>query len=729
MPQEPGSSQRRLDIAYVEGVNNLVDFTVGKPTEFYHAENARSKTIGTVEKREGQTVLGTNADGTPFVTTANYSIFNFQNTVNQGFYRISANENNLISINVEDDIFLSDTGQIDPTKLLRLTIYLDDTFTMTEQVNNANGILATIYYLDSTDSWVPLTGLGTNIPGGEFDVTYAEGCTFLVNADAANMYIDTDFVTVHDSSYAPGHLFNSPVASRVNYYKSRLYLADYVQFGVRYPTTILRSSYTMGIIALVNADTTLSMDNNGFHNYNQFPPANTFVIAVAEQIKVAESLGVGNGQVNPTPPTATPTPFPFPYSSSPLQITIVNGVTTLVPQSIPVTDTTYFYTNPGANSYDIYRGGNFVANLVVSAITQTTISGILTAPGQIPSFDLQAADEIWIAGTYTGTKVFRWVNNSSVVGRDVKQYDTFKLSGGENDPITMMINVGNIMIISNKSAMTTWNDYTIENFDLDVGCVSKQGYVKVLGALYFIHYTGIYTTSGAVPQIISNKVQKYIQGATKAGLEASAAGKKGRNIFFTIGDVTLYKQDGSINKICKDVCLEYNIIQENWYIHTNVKASEFATFVETINPDRLELADTSGNHAIKEFLHGETDDGEIIHFRVDTQKLTLQPANFEYSNNLVALLVETERGSSMQVFANLEKNNPVEEYYPIQGNIRKGLSIIKFSEKDGFRGQPPICRLVSVSIRDSSKQRCKIARMSVIFIPTTEEIRDNDIDY
>jgi len=281
-----------------------------------------------------------------------------------------------------------------------------------------------------------------------------------------------------------------------------------------------------------------------------------------------------------------------------------------------------------------------------------------------------------------------------------------------------MRNVGNVMMIGNKGTLASWNDYTLENFDMGVGCVSKNGHVKMLGTLYFLDYTGVYSTNGGVPTLVSNKVEKYITGATKAGKEACAAGKKGRSVFFTLGDVTLYKDDGSVSKTLSDVCLEYNITQQSWYVHTNVKATQFATYIEATDVDRLEFIDHGGIKSVKEFLSGDTDNGDEIHFRVDTMKLTMMGENFDLSGKPISIITETERGSAMQVFANLEND---EEYYPLEGRITKGLSIVKFTNKDGDRGQPPDCRLVSLSIRDSSKQRCKINRIALSMIPTTEE--------
>lgn len=651
---EPGRAQQRINIPYFEGVNSLVSFNIGKKTELFHAENARSKTVGTLEKREGQTVLGVNTSNKPFVTTANYGLFSFQNSAGQGLYRISVAENSTLSINVADTIFASDVNKIEfttspNTNLLPLSIGVADYLNISEKINDNTGNVVNIYYINSANQWVPLTGSGANIPGGVFDYTYAEGCVFLVNQNSDNRYIGPDGVTVTTATSGSGHLFNTPPASRINFYKNRLYLADFVRSGVRYKTTVLRSSYPMGIISLLNDD----------------------------------------------------------YANA------VSGST------INVTDTKYFYADSGANKYEVYRGSTFIAEITVTRVNETSIVATWTGT---PSF--LSSDEVWISGTYTGQKVFRWISNPTTTGKDVKQYDTFKLSGGENDPITMMTNIGNVMLVSNKNAMTTWNDYTLENFDLEIGCVSKKGYVKMLGTLYFMHYTGVYVTSGSVPKLVSNKIEKYITGATKSGKENSVAGKKGRSIFFTLGDVTLYKLDGSVNKILNDVCIEYNLVQENWYIHTNVKASEFATFVEESDSDRLELIDTSGNHAVKEFLSGETDDGQEIHFRIDTLKLTTQPNNFEYSSKLIALLVEAERGAAMQVFVNLENN---EEYYAVDGTVTKGLSVIKITDKDSSRGKPPYCRLVSVSLRDSSKQLCKISRMTLVTLPTTDENSDSNI--
>lgn len=616
--QEPGANEKRYNIEYVEGVNALSSFNVAKKTELRHAENARSTQIGCIEKRAGQTALGYSSGTTPFVATGNYGLFYFDpNTplTNQGLYRIS---------------------KVSP----------DST--------------ASIYYLaTTTDIWTKLSGEGTSITVGQFDYTPAEGCMFLVNHEDENRYISTNGTTVYDSTSAAGHLYNSPKAHRCNFYKGRLYLANYTYGSYDYKTSVIRSSYPMGLVSLVNAD----------------------------------------------------------YSAT---ATDINPAT-----DFKVTDTKYIYAVSGADSYDIYRGGTLITTVTVSAVNETYVtvsSGTITG--------LKASDEIWIAGTYSGTKIFRWPKNPTIAGKDVKQYDTFKLAGGDNDGITMLTNIGNVLMVANKSSLSSWNDYTLENFDLGIGNVSENGYVKLLGSLYFMHYTGVYATSGGIPKLISNKVERYITGATKAGLEACAAGKKGRSIFFSIGDgnanegVTLYNPDGSIEKVLYGVCLEYNLTQENWFIHTNVKASEFATFISSTDTDKLMMTDTGTDLKVKEFLSGTTDDGTEIPFRIDFNRMTLNPL-FERINNPVALLLDTERGSNMKVFVSIVEGNP--EWYEVDGDITKGLSVVKITEKDGdgTRGLPPACRLLDVSIRDSSNQICRLNRASLVFLPSNQDAIEN----
>jgi len=586
----------RIPIPYFEGVNTLVGSNIAKKEEFEYVANARSKTIGTIEKREGTRRLGN-----IITATGNYGLFFFENNngVNTGFFRIS-------------------------------TV----------------AAVTTIYYLKTDATWTPLTAEGTNLSAAQFSSTIAEGCCFLVNNTDANRYIESDGSTVVTSAVATGHLYGSPKANKINYYKDRLYLGDYTA-TTRYKNGIMMSSKPLGIVALVDGD-----------------HAN---IAADSEIKV--------------------------------------------------TDLKYIHST---DTLDVYRGGTKIADITIDAknadANTITINTVTMAFGT----DFKSADEIWVDGTYTGAKKLRWADNPSS-GIDVQVYDTLKLTGGQNDRITMMTNINDVMVIGNKSSLSVWNDYNLRNIDIGVGCVSDRGYDKAFGKLYFVDYTGLYSFSGeGLPKLESAKIQKYFDGATKAGLEASAVGKQGMSIFVAIGDVTLYKADGSIDRELDDVVLELNLRQNNWFVHTGLKVEQFATYNKSSIVDRLEFASSESNYPIFELFNGFVDDDvsnprEIL-MEVVTPPITLNK-NFENFSYPTRIIVETERGSNLKCFIALDNGDP----YEIKGDIKKGCTILKVTKRNDDTSEPPRCKQIKLFLKDYSTQLCKISRIAIEALITNEE--------
>ena len=482
MPKESGQKSARIAIQYFDGVNSTVSQSIARRTELSHAENARAPIIGVLEKREGQVKIGLDSDGGTFKTIGNYGL-----------------------------------------------VYFDDGGTYSQgliQIASENGIAANMYYLNNSDVWVQVpndNALGLSLEYADF--AKVDNNLVIVNGIDSNRMITGSIgssATVSTSATA-GSLYNSPRARKIAYYKSRIYLADYFNSaGTELKTTVLRSSYPMGVVSLLNGDLT-AVDGSG------------------------------------------------------------NWV-------FKVTDTKYFYTASGMNVYEIYRGSNKIATITISSMTESTITATNANVTFTPTYSsFLSSDEVWINGTFSGEKQYRWVSNGTIVGRDVKQYDTFKISGGDEDPITMMETIGNVLMIANSNTMMAWNDYTLQSYDTSVGCCSRNGYIKS-GGLYLLHYTGVYFTGGGVPQLVSRKVDRYIKGATKAGLEAGAMGKKDLSIFVAIGDSTLYNDDGSVQTVLRDVCLEMNTADQNWYVHTNVTASMFESYTAESGKETITMA-------------------------------------------------------------------------------------------------------------------------------------------
>ena len=673
----------RISLDYFDGVNTLVSSSIAKKNELSACLNCRSTEIGSLVKRAGSERLGDS-----IIATANYGIFYFGNDNNNGFYRISK-----------------------------------------------VGGTTTIYYLSSADAWTAITSNGTGLTATQFSGVNAESNFFLVNGTDNNKYIDSNgtlintsadlgssttqfdisdegsntfrytydgngtdpdtdgnikvgtvlfirgqnFTTANNGVFTvtavstnyfevtnasgvaesnktigtgfirvSGHLYGSPKAYKINYYKNRLYLADYTTGSTRNRNGIMLSSTPLGIVSLVDGDHAA-------------------------------------------------------------------GSTT-----IKCTDTKYIH----ATDYlEVWRGGTEIETLIVTSKTEDSITVTATSNA------LESSDELWVPETRSGAKVFRWADNPSS-GIDVKQYDTFKLSGGQNDSITMMTNIGDVMMLGNKNNLAIWNNYALQNFDLGIGCVSGNGYVKSVGTLFFIHYSGIYSTTGGLPKLMSSKVQKYIDGATTANLEAAAAGKKGLSVFFAIGDVTLYHPDGSTNKTISDVVLEYDLRTTNWYVHSGITATQFATYISSDDPDRLIYSSTETGYHLKEFLKDDTlvdDNGNAnteILFQADTNNIPLSK-QFENISYPIEAIVESERGSGIQCFVSFDLGQP----YELKGDARKGVSILKIHNKSEDDTSPPRCRAIKLSFKSFNKARCKIGRIAIKFLASAETENQRDTNY
>ena len=675
----------RLSIPYFDGVNSLVDDNLSKIVELEHAENVRQKKIGSIEKREGTRRLGDE-----ITATANYDIFFFENSGNNGFYRISTVSDATTIYYLNDSaVWTSLTGfgtkifelgssttQFDITNPTGTTFrYTYDTTGTDPGIDSHIKIGTTIVinaqnFLSANNGTFTVTGVSTNyfeitnasgsaesdktigtgsitITGNNFSHTIAEDCIFLTNGDNDNMYINSGGITVVTSA-SSGHLYGSPKARKINYYKGKLYLGDYMDSGgTRYKTGIMKSSEPLGIISLVDGD----------H---------------------------------------------------------VSGVTT-----IDLTDTKYIYAT---DSLDVYRGGTKIETLTVTAKSESSITTSATSNA------INSSDEIWVAGTYDGDRIFRWATNPSS-GIDVKTYDTFKLAGSESDRIKLFKNIGNVMVIANNNNMSIWNNSNLIAFDGNIGCVSDRGSVKNGGKLFFLHYDGIYEFDGNnYPQIISAKIEPYISGASKTVIESACMGKKGRSVFCALSSTTLYYPDGSTKKTLSDIVLEKNLTTNNWFVHTDIKAEQFETYRSSSDADRLEFASTETGDQIMELFTGQVDDrvssDKEIFFRADTGPITLSK-NFENFVYPYEVIIETKRGSGIKCFISLDGD----KFYEIKGEARKGCVVLKVTSANENVSEPPRCRKIELSFRDSTKKLCKISRVALMYKATAEVENEDSINY
>lgn len=669
--------QQRLEIPMFDGINTLVGSNISKKQDLSYSINARSKKIGIIEKREGITTTGTGLS-----VTSNYGLFYFDNETssNTGLYRIS---------------------------------------------NPDEGADMNIYYLNTSDEWVVLTDDGAGLTTGPATTTIANDNLYIASGGSnANRYITNDGETVVTSSSVTGNLYNSPDASKINFYKDRLYVANYLSNSTSYKTSIMMSSIPVGIVSLIDGDQSFSdfgdsttefdittSGDNAIYTYtgNGTDPLITKNINVGDIIDIDGDNFDSDNNGTFTVTSVYSDTFEIENDSAVEESGKTIGSGSISSPMVKLTDTKYIY---GTDLLDVYRGEKKIAVITVTSKEETYVSATVAFEDDYST--LNSSDEVWVAGTFGGERVFRWAGNPSS-GVNVKEYDTFKLTGSQDDEITMLANVSDYMFIGSANNLSIWNGASLKSLELGIGCVSDRGYGLILGSLWFVHYTGIYSTGGGIPKLMSSKVEDYINGATKSGLNHSAVGKKKFSVFFAIGDVTLYNDDGSMKKELSDVCLEFDIRQDNWFVHTGVSANQFATYLEENDTDRLEYTSKDTDYEVKEFLSGVLDNDKEIDFRMDTDNITLA-RNFENISYPTDIVIETERGSGSQVFVSMD-NKP---FYQVKGDVFKGCNILKLNAKNDD-GDIPRCRRIRISIRDFTKNLCKISRIAIRYSSTLEE--------
>jgi hypothetical protein len=137
--------------------------------------------------------------------------------------------------------------------------------------------------------------------------------------------------------------------------------------------------------------------------------------------------------------------------------------------------------------------------------------------------------------------------------------------------------------------------------------------------------------------------------------------------------------------------------------------------LDAVSVKKITTPATEGELPVNEFLAGTTDNGNEIHFRADTQMIQLM-SEFETFANPLAIVTKLQRGSMTKCFVALGDG----DFYELEGNATKGVSIIKVHSKNRDDiTTPPVAREIRVSWRDSSRQLCRLTQGEIVFLPTT----------
>ena len=195
MANEAGKNERRESITFWDGTNAIVSKSIAKKQELIHTENVRSETIGTIEKRAGQVVLGTDTSGGRFKARDNYDLAQVStgfSSVN-GFYRLSGSGEpyTTFTISVYDDLYVTDANTWSLATNIWTYVKVSDYVTLTEvpfsgvndtatkYISNTDYSDVNIYKLsEATSKWNKIADSdANNIPAADFTHTTMEFAT------------------------------------------------------------------------------------------------------------------------------------------------------------------------------------------------------------------------------------------------------------------------------------------------------------------------------------------------------------------------------------------------------------------------------------------------------------------------------------------------------------------------------------------------------------------------
>jgi hypothetical protein len=153
--------------------------------------------------------------------------------------------------------------------------------------------------------------------------------------------------------------------------------------------------------------------------------------------------------------------------------------------------------------------------------------------------------------------------------RGINPYDVQKWRGLVNHR-------GRLVIFKEDSIYRYANNTNEPESIIDVGTHSDLSIVK-FNNLYFHHPTGIYKLGVGEPVLISQAVDKYLEGMTSANWENVAGGRDNRFVYFWIGDVTIndpFEFDYGVTYT--DVVLALNVFTGAWSVFTKWNARAWA---------------------------------------------------------------------------------------------------------------------------------------------------------
>src|SRR3990167_713415 len=361
--------------------------------------------------------------------------------------------------------------------------------------------------------------------------------------------------------------------------------------------------------------------------------------------------------------------------------------------------------------------GNYVfrvngADQMISSTDGSTwgTTNCLTSPAILTSLIYRAKSRLITAGdTSVGagsSKSRVWF--SSVIDPSVSPSLTWNpnttsgnfidINPDDGSNLTGFAEASGLILVFKDKAMYRMNVVT-KTVDLDnifnIGAVSQESITTCQGIVYFFSGIDIRQTNGDLPVQISRLgVQDWIDAIPQANWAAVAAGTDGLNVYFSIGNVTMFLNKNE-QQTFNNVILKFSPRDQAWSVHTYGNSfSFFAQYTNATNGRKMMGSDTAGN--VQTINLGTQDINTPIFYTLETQEQELGTPRSHTKKITDKVVVLTKNGQDSELSVKADDG----DFVPLKGTLEKRVNILKDINVEGnyfifkwsgtSQGTPPV---------------------------------------
>lgn len=227
----------------------------------------------------------------------------------------------------------------------------------------------------------------------------------------------------------------------------------------------------------------------------------------------------------------------------------------------------------------------------------------------------------------------------------------------------------------------------------NVGAVSQEAITLCQGVTYFFSGDGIYRTNGGYPELISrNGVQDIIDALDPANWLNVGSGTDGFNVYFSLGQVTLHKNQSN-QRVLNNVVLKFSVRDQSWSIHTYRDYFGMFTQYNDANGNLMRGASDAG--IVQTINLGVVDITDAIPFYLETQDIDF--GNRSHQKGISdKLVVFTDNGLSSSFAAKQDAGDPKPVLMSLNQRVNLGTDVnlqgnwFNFIWTGTSSGNPPI---------------------------------------